>query len=643
MKIWFVLAASAVTLWAQPRDAANQATLEAGAELYRTNCVGCHGANGDQVSGVDLGHGVFRRASSDADLIRIVANGIAGTPMPPGNYTAQQAGAIVAYLHSLASTPAVPSILGEPVPGKPPDVTFARILHAGQEPQNWLTYSGSPMSQRYSELSQVTAANVKNLEQQWVFQARSLEKFEATPLVVDGTMYTVQAPNDVVALDAATGRIFWIYSYVPSTDARLCCGRVNRGLAIVGDTLFMGTIDAHVVALNAKTGKLLWNTPVADPKAGYAITHAPLVVKDKVIVGTAGGEYGIRGFIAAYDIKTGKEAWRFNTIPGPGEPGHETWAGDSWQHGGGSVWVTGSYDPDLNLTYWGIGNPGPDWNADLRKGDNLYSDCVVALDADSGKLKWYFQFTPHDDFDFDSVQIPVLADVDWQGRPRKVMMWANRNGFFYVLDRTNGQFLQGKPFTKVTWATGLDENGHPKRAAGMIPTTEGNKIYPGNQGGTNWYSPSFSPRTGLFYIPTWDNYYSVYSKEPIEYTEGRLYTGALPKSPVPLIRPPQVQTRNEAEGYGAIRAFDPQTGEKKWEFKLSDVTDSGILTTASDLLFAGGREGYFFALDARSGALLWKANVGGQVSAGPMTYSVNGRQFLAIAAGNSLFVYSLRP
>jgi alcohol dehydrogenase (cytochrome c) len=521
-------------------------------------------------------------------------------------------------------------------------ISFDRLLHASDTPQDWLNYSGGFLSQRYSPLDQVTPGNVKNLEQKWIFQARSLEKFEATPLVVDGVMYTVQAPNDIVALDAATGRIFWIYSYSPAPQARLCCGRVNRGLAILGDTLFMGTIDAHIVAVDAKNGHLLWNTKVADPSAGYAITHAPLVVKDKVIVGTAGGEYGIRGFLAAYDVHSGKEAWRFNNIPGPGEKGHETWAGDSWKHGGASVWVTGSYDPDSNLTYWGIGNPGPDWNADLRLGDNLYTDCVVALDGDTGKLKWYFQFTPHDDFDFDSVQVPVLADLEWKGTRRRVMLWANRNGYFYVLDRTTGEFLRGAPFAKVTWAKGLDEKGRPMRAANMVPTPEGTKIYPGNQGGTNWYSPSYSPHTGLFYIPTWDNYYSVYVKEKVEFAEGRLFTGPLPKSPVPLIRPPQIVNRAEEDGYGAIRAFDPQTGERKWEYKLSDVTDSGILTTASDLLFAGGREGYFMAMDARNGELLWKAGVGGQVSSGPMTYSVSGKQYVAISAGNSLFVYGLR-
>jgi len=524
----------------------------------------------------------------------------------------------------------------------PAQVPFDRIANAGKEPQNWLSYSGGLASQRHSALTQITPANVKSLELQWVFQARSLEKFEATPLVVDGILYTVQAPNDVIAIDAETGRQFWSYAYIPSPKSRPCCGRVNRGLAIVDDMLFMGTIDAHLVALDARNGQVLWNTAVASPEAGYAITHAPLVVKDKVIVGTAGGEYGIRGFIAAYDIKTGSEVWRFYTIPGPGEPGNETWKGDSWKHGGASVWMTGSYDPALNLTYWGTGNPGPDFTGDLRAGDNLYSDSVVALDVDTGKLKWHYQFTPHDEMDYDSVQVPVLADMDWRGRQRKVMLWANRNGFFYVLDRTTGEFLQGKPFTTVTWASGFDEKGRPMRAPGVEPTTGGKKIFPGVQGGTNWYSPSYSPSTGLFYIPAWDNYSADFVKAPAEFIEGREFVGAMPRGMIGGLRPGMINQRKEEEGYGAVRAFDPKTGEKKWEFKMSDVTDAGILTTASDLLFSGGREGYFYALDARTGALLWKSTVGGAVASGPMSYAVNGRQYVAVSAGNSLFVYALK-
>ena len=269
-------------------------------------------------------------------------------------------------------------------------VTSERLLHAGEEPQNWLTYSGTYLSQRYSPLKQIDAANVKNLELKWAFQAQSLQKFETTPLVVDGIMYLTQSPNDVVALDAKTGRVFWVYHYATAPESRPCCGIVNRGVAILGDTLFMATVDAHLVAIDAKNGHAIWNNKLADAAAGYAMTLAPLVVKDKVIVGVAGGEYGIRGFIAAYEAHSGKEAWRFNTVPSPGEPGHETWKGDDWKHGSAAVWLTGSYDPDLNLTYWGTGNPGPDWNPGQRPGDNLYSDCVVALDPDTGKAQVVF-------------------------------------------------------------------------------------------------------------------------------------------------------------------------------------------------------------------------------------------------------------
>ncbi len=520
-------------------------------------------------------------------------------------------------------------------------VTFDRIVRSADTPQDWLTYSGNFFAQRYSPLAQITPANIKNLELQWVFQSKSLEKFEATPLVVNGVMYTVQPPNDVVALDAVTGRVFWIYSYVPSLLARPCCGRVNRGLAILGDTLFMATLDAHVVAIDAKNGGLVWNVAVARPEAGYAFTVAPLVVKDKIIVGVAGAEYGIRGFLTALDARTGKEAWRFYTIAGEGDPGRSSWAGDSWKTGGGSIWVTGSYDPDLNLTYWGTGNPGPDWNGDGRLGDNLYSDSVVALDPDTGVRKWHFQFTPHDVFDYDSVQVPVLADIQWQGRTRKALLLANRNGFFYVLDRATGEFLLGKPFVKVTWTSGLDEKGRPVKVLEL--SNDGTLAFPGVQGGTNWFSPSYSPRTGLFYVPSWMDTYGTYTKRPVEYREGQRFTGAIPGIPVRLLTPgPVINRRLPEEGHGAIQAFDPKTGDKKWEFAMTDVTDSGVLTTASDLLFAGGREGYFFALDATTGALLWKAALGGSISSGPISYSVGGKQYVSVVGGNVLFTHALR-
>jgi alcohol dehydrogenase (cytochrome c) len=518
-----------------------------------------------------------------------------------------------------------------------------RLLSAQKEPQNWLTYSGTYMSQRHSPLTQITTANTRDLELKWVFQARWLDYYQATPLVVDGVMYTTQG-NDVLALDAATGKIFWIYPYTPS-DVRLCCGRITRGLAILGDTLFLAAADAHLIAIDAKTGRPIWNRIVAS-EFGYSMTLAPLVIKDKVIVGTAGGEYGIRGFIAAYDAATGKEAWRFNTIPRPGERGHETWGG-GWEHGGGSIWVTGSYDPETNLTFWGVGNPGPDYNAEGRPGDNLYTCSVVALDADTGTLKWHYQFTPADEFDWDAVQIPVLADISWRGRPRNVMLWANRNGFLYVLDRKTGEFLQATPIAKQNWNAGFD-NGRPIRAANAMPSRDGVLIYPGNQGATNWFNPSFSPRTGLFYVNVWENTHHIFARADQPYREGSNYTAGRLSTNYPgrgiaagMRAAQRPNLRKEEENFGTVRAFDPQTGKWRWEYKQADLTDAGILTTASDVLFTGGREGYFFALDARNGTLLWKIQLGGPIQNGPMTYSVDGRQYVAVSASNSLFVFGL--
>jgi alcohol dehydrogenase (cytochrome c) len=512
-------------------------------------------------------------------------------------------------------------------------VPFERILHANQEPQNWLTYSGTYMSQRYSLLDQITPANAKDLTLKWVFQAKSTEKHEVTPLVVDGVMYTVQF-NDVFALDAATGKPIWRYLYKPDPAAHNCCGQETRGLAVLGDKVFLGALDTTVIALNAKTGEEIWKTQAADPKQRYSMTHAPLVIKDKVIAGVAGGEFGIRGFIAAWDANTGKELWRFYTVPGPGEPGNETWSGDSWMHGGAPIWETGSYDPETNLTFWGTGNAGPDWNGDARKGDNLYSSSVIALDADTGKLKWYYQFSPHNEFDWDSTQIPVLVDMPFNGQQRKLMLWANRSGMFYVLDRTNGKFLLGKPFAKVNWATGFDEVGRPIKAPGIEPTKEGTLVYPGNQGATNWYNPSYSPLTGLFYIPTWENSSSIYFKtsEPPQYDVKESFTGDRPKP-----------GNTKEDVYSAIRALNPQTGEKKWDFRLAAAsTEGGILTTAGNVLFAGGRDGQFVALDARDGQLLWETNLGPSVSAGPMTFALNGKQYVSIQGGSALFTFTLR-
>jgi alcohol dehydrogenase (cytochrome c) len=526
-------------------------------------------------------------------------------------------------------------------------VTFERLLRADREPQNWLSYSGTVFNQRHSLLTQVTPANVKNLELQWVWQARSLEKFEATALAVDGVLYTLQGPPvqgtyQVVALDGVTGRPFWTLEYTPALQARPCCGRVSRGLAILGDTLYMGTIDAHLLAIDAKTGKVVWDIEAArlgeQTTEKYAITHAPSVVKDKIVVGLAGGDLGVRGYIAAFDAKTGKEAWRFYTIPGPGEKGNDSWSGDSWKTGGAGVWNSGAFDADANLVYFGTGNPAPDWDGHTRLGDNLYSDSVVALDADTGALKWHYQFTPHDEVDYDSTQVPILVDMEWQGRPRKVMLWANRNGLAYVLDRLTGEFLLGKPFVRVNWMEGFDKNGRPQRVPGKIPTREGELITPTVLGATNWAPAAYSPKTGLFYVSAWENTGTVAVEGQFPRPAGAAGTGGTPMGQATLTP----NLKKDEDGFGVVRAIDPKTLEKKWEFKMNDITWGGVLTTASDLVFSGGKEGYFLALDARTGALLWKASLGGQINSGPMSYAVNGRQYVTIAAGNSLFAFALR-
>lgn len=520
-------------------------------------------------------------------------------------------------------------------------VTYDRLLHADREPQNWLTYAGSYKSWRYSPLDQIRTGNAKNLELKWVYQLNSIDKFEASPLVVDGAMYFTQPPSDVIAVDGKTGRAFWTYRYTLSGNVSVCCGRVNRGLAILGDLLFLAALDGNLVALDAKTGKEVWKTRVVDPSLGYSLTMAPLVVKDKVIIGPAGGEFGIRGFLAAFDARTGKEAWRFHTIPGPGEAGHETWAGDAWQHGGAPIWLTGSYDPELNLIIQGVGNPSPDWNAKVRPGDNLYASSVIALDADTGKLKWHYQFHPNDAWDWDAMQTPVIVDAEWQGQPRKLLYWAHRNGVFYVLDRTNGKFLSGKPFVKVTWWAGFDENGRPKLQPNSLPTAEGTLLYPGVQGGTNWYAPSYSPRTGLFYLSVWADYYSVYQEGAAEYVAGRRFNGGNIRQPLAYGRNAMLLP-NEEQGYGALKAINPKTGEMVWQVKFADLTESGVLSTAGDVVFTGNREGYFHAFDARDGKLLWKVSLGGYIAAGPVSYSVDGKQYVAVAAGHGMFVFGLR-
>ena len=508
-------------------------------------------------------------------------------------------------------------------------VTWERLLNAADEPENWLMYNGTLDSQRFSGLEQIHSRNVGNMELKWAYQIPEIDRAETVPLVVDGVMFVTEAPSNVVALDAASGRQYWRYDHELPDDLRICCGRNNRGVAILGETLYMSTLDAKLVAIDARTGNLLWAKEVAPYQSGYSKTAAPLIVKDQVVTGIAGGEFGIRGFLDSYDATTGDLNWRTNTIPGPDEPGNQTWAGESWRTGGSPTWITGSYDPDLDLVYWGTGNPGPDWNGDVRLGDNLYSDSVLALNGVTGNMDWYFQFTPHDIHDWDAIQVPILADIRYEGETRKVMMWANRNAFYYTLDRETGEFLIGKPYALQTWAEGLDENGRPIRVPNMEPSPEGTLVSPTIGGGTNWWSPAFSPRTGLFYVNAFDGEQLFFIRDE-DYVEGEQYTGGGGQNAGPI------------ENYhSAIRAIDPATGDVRWEYPIAPRSTSGLLTTAGDLVFGGTIDGYFFAIDAVSGEELWHVAVGARVHSAPLTYSVNGEQFVTIAAGNVVFTFGL--
>ena len=507
-------------------------------------------------------------------------------------------------------------------------VGYDQIVHTEHNPENWVTYSGDYSGRRYSELKQIDANTVSRLMPAWVFQTQVQGKFETTPLVINGIMYFTGPDDHGYAVDARTGRAIWRYERQLPTRIPACCGRVNRGFAALGNKLFMATLDGHVVALDSKTGNLIWDVETADYKLGYTFTVAPLVVKDKVVVGVSGGEYGIRGFIDAYDAETGQRAWRFYTIPAPHERGNETWAGDSWKRGGVPAWVTGAFDPELNLIYWSTGNPSPSDDISVRAGDNLYSNCVLALDADNGKLKWYFQFTPADAHDWDATETPVLLDLEMDGKPRKLLAHANRNGFFYLLDRTNGSFLFAKPFGHVTWAREIGPDGRPLLLPVATSDEKGKVVCPGAAGATNWMSPSFSPQTGLLYVVAREQC-DLFTAIPQPFHPGHPYLGSVYYKPA------------EEKPWGAVRAIDPLTGKIKWEFKYISAPWAGALSTAGGLVFSGDMEGYLIAFDARTGKDLWHFETGAAIYDSPMTYAVGSKQYVVIASGGALFSFAL--
>ena len=508
-------------------------------------------------------------------------------------------------------------------------VPYQRLLDAQSDHDNWLTYSGTYNGHRFSPLAEINTETVKDLVPKWIYQVKNPGIVETTPLVVDGVMYVTEPPSNVTALDAETGRTLWRWTR-PMPDDLIIIGfpRVNRGVAVLDDRVFVATLDGYLVALDASSGNVRWETHVADNALAHSLTLAPLAIDGKVIVGISGGEAGIRGFIDAYDSETGELSWRTWTIPGPGEPGNETWGGDSWMHGAGATWLTGSYDPDLDLLYWGIGNPGPDWNGDVRPGDNLYTSVIMAQEGETGKMRWHFQATPHDTHDWDSNQIPILLDAEWEGKPRKLLLNANRNAFYYVLDRETGEFLHGLPYAKQTWAEGLDDNGRPIKIPGMEPSYEGTLVWPSLQGATNWFSPSYSPLSKNFYVSVREMS-AIYYKTDVEYEEGRPYMGG------------GEQRLDGDQAQGWIYALDALSGKRRWEFRLHSPPWSGVMSTAGNLVFGASNEGNFFALDATSGEALWSFYFGAGARTNPMSFRLDSNEYVVFAGGNSIYVFGL--
>ncbi len=516
----------------------------------------------------------------------------------------------------------------------PPQVTAQDLLDGLKDPTRWLTYSGTYDGTRHSPLTQITPENVAQLTTQWSFQTGQLGSFQATPIVIDGVIYITGWNNTAFAIDARSGRAIWRYRRNLPDDMHICCGTVNRGFGVLGDRLFMTTIDAHLLSLDMKTGAVIYDIKLADNEVGYSASVAPLVIKDKVIIGIAGAEFGIRGFIEAFDAQTGKKLWRFYTVAGPGEPGGNTWPkGDAYKRGGGSIWVTGTHDPEQNLLFFGTGNPGPDYYSANREGDNLFTASLVALDVDTGKLKWHYQFTPHDVHDWDATEVPILADLPIGGQTRKVVMFANRNGFYYTLDRTNGKIIVAKPFVMTTWAKEIGADGRPVLIPGHTPDEKGEVTCPDLVGGTNFWQPSFDPSTRTFFVNAREVCMTFIAWKPT-YVPGERFTGGSG----------QRVRASESPAWGALRAIDPATGDRKWEFKFLSPSTSGILTTASGLLFSGDSDGNLLALDSRSGALLWRYQMGATLhGTSPTTYMIDGRQHLLVPSGTTLTAWALAP
>jgi alcohol dehydrogenase (cytochrome c) len=625
-----------VSAWGQSVDAAlvnpfaHREDLKAGAHLFRERCARCHGPDGGGYLGPSLARLGYKNGDSDLAIYRVLRDGIAGTAMEPAHLSFVESWQVGSYLRTVQ----LHSDNGDYEPRTLNiHVSSEQITRANDNPGEWLSYSGSLSGWRYSSLSEITPASVSHLRLLWVYQSATSEsKFESTPLVVSDTIFVTEPPATVVALDAKTGEVIWKYERPIPVDLAIEVGKVNRGLAILDNSLFFGSLDGYLVAINANTGKVNWQTQVAKSSDGFTLTGAPLVANHSVIIGVAGGDYGVRGFLAAYDVTTGRQQWKFDTIPGPGEVGHETWENEAWKHGGGGTWITGSYDPSLDLLYWGVGNPTPAFAGDVRPGDNLFTNSVVALHASSGKLAWYFQFTPHDEHDWDSTQTPILADLLIDGAERKVICWPNRNGFYYVLDRVTGQFLAGTPFVEMNWAQGLTSQGRPIPADAGTVSEVGRVTKPGVIGGVNWQPGAFNPERRLIFVPAIEGQ-SVFTKSAagrVTRGEKGMFAGSGGSMVGPVIK--------------VVRALNAATGAKQWEYRPPRGKTfggfGGLLATAGGLVF-GASGASLFALDAATGKELWYVGLGGDTWAPPITFTSEGRQLIAVWAGRGLFVFGL--
>jgi alcohol dehydrogenase (cytochrome c) len=614
--------------------AASEEDRTAGARIFRERCTGCHGVDGSGGPvGPSLTRPQYKHGDSDLAIYQVLRDGISGTAMPRAGLPVSEALQVTAYLRMLQAHSSEDNIKPK-APGLAIHVNSERLRAAGTNPDEWLMYSGSYNGWRHTSLAEITPANVGQLRIRWIRQFdNTATLIEATPLVIDGVIFMAIEPGHVVALDDRTGDVIWEYKRPVPADLPLIAGPVNRGLAVHGSTIFLGSLDGYLVAINANDGKVIWQTLVGSPSDGYSITGAPLVINGSVVVGVAGGDFGIRGFLAAYDVSTGQQQWKFETIPGPGEVGHETWENDAWRTGGGATWNTGSYDPSTGLLYWGVGNPSPDFSGDVRPGDNLFTDSVIALRATTGKLAWYFQFTPHDEHDRDAAQTPVLADLMINDDVRKVICWPNRNGFYYVLDRITGEFLAGVPFVEQDWAQGLTDAGRPILSNIAKVSTAGRRTKPGIDGATNWQNSAFDQRRGSIFVPAADNS-SVFTKAPPD----RVTHGP--------------NGRFEGSGWiqtepatNQVLALDAATGRLKWKYKSPQPPSqwyhySGLLSTEGGLVF-GASGGICFALDADTGREVWRVSLGGNTKSAPISFVVDGHQVIAVAAGRALFVFEL--